>query len=186
MTAKPKSTYVVQWCDVPGSGLEKNLCASPQECRDLAEMTGVVSLSSVQADFKVTRWQRRGLKVAVVVRAEVVQNCVVSLETVSSCLTEPAEWYFKPEAAGQINTEKDAVLLIDPMGEDPADPLIDGRVDLGQLLVEQLCLMIDPFKRSATIEFNDLYKDAQKSYPPPGPDTSPFAVLKQFGKNHRN
>jgi len=176
----------VQWSDVPEGGLEKNMCASPEECRNLAEMSGVVSLSSVKADFKVTRWQRRGLKVAVVVRAEVVQNCVVSLEAVSSCLTEPAEWYFKPESARQKSAEKDAVLLIDPLGEDPADPLIDGRVDLGQLLAEQLCLMVDPFKRAATVEFDGLYKDAQNSSPPPEPDTSPFAILKQIGKNQRN
>jgi len=186
MTAESKATYVVQWSDVPEGGLEKNLCASPQECRKLAEVTGVVSLSNVQADFKITRWQRRGLKVAAVVRAEVVQNCVVSLDTVSSCLAEPAEWCFKPEAAGQANVEKDAVLLIDPMGEDPADLLIDGRVDLERLLAEQLCLMIDPFKRSTTAEFDDLYKDVQESSPPPVPDTSPFAILKQIGKNQRN
>jgi uncharacterized metal-binding protein YceD (DUF177 family) len=148
----------------------------------MAKMLGVVALSQVEAHFKVTRWRKSGLKVIADISADVIQNCVVSLETISSSLNEQFEWVFQPATRPRKEVDKDAVLLIDPLGEDAADLLIDGRIDLGQLLSEHLCLMIDPFIRSENIEFDALYQTSQKLTAPETSNVSPFAVLKQIGK----
>ncbi len=182
MTSKSELTHPVYWTDVSGSGTDKKISATTEECRKLADRLGVISFSRVDAHFKVTRWHRDGLKVVVDIHADVAQSCVVSLETVSSSLNEQAEWYFKPEARPRKNDDPDVVLQIDPLGEDPADPLIDGKVDLGQLLVEHLCLMIDPFARSANVAFDTVYEEVRKSSDQEASNVSPFAVLKQIGK----
>jgi len=185
MTLEPELTYPVFWSDVPNNGVSKKITATTQECRKLAEMLDVVSLSHVEADFEITRWRRSGLKVAADIRADVVQNCVVNLETVSSSLNEQTEWFFKPEVGLKKNNEPETVLQIDPSGEDPADPLIDGRINLGDLLAEHLCLMIDPFMRSPLVEFDAIYENLRESPASGASNISPFAILKQIGKTHK-
>ncbi len=182
MTTDSELTYPLHWTDVPNNGMNIKISATPDECRYLAKTLGIVALSGVDGHFKVTRWRRSGLKVSADISADVVQNCVVSLEKISSSLNEQTEWVFKPSIRPRKEDDKDAVLLIDPLGENPADPLIDGRIDLGQLLSEHLCLMIDPFKRSENIEFDALYQSSQKLTGPETSNVSPFAVLKQMGK----
>lgn len=182
MTTDPELTYPLHWTDVPNSGVRIKISATSQECRYLAKTLDVVALSRVESHFKVTRWRGSGLKVVADINADVVQNCVVSLEKISSSLKEQAEWVFKPLAGPRKKDDEDAVLLIDPLGEDPADSLIDGRIDLGLLLSEHLCLMIDPFIRSENIEFDDFYKNTQNLNEPETSNVSPFAVLKQMGK----
>ena len=182
MTLEPELTYPLFWTDVPAGGVNKKISATKEECRQLAERLGVVSFPHVQAHFTVTRWQGTGLKVVADISAQVVQNCVVSLEAVTSTLNEQTEWFFKPAARPGRTADPDTVLQIDPLGEDPADPLVDGSIDLGELLSEHLCLMIDPFVRSGSVEFEALYADIQKSSAPEATNISPFAVLKQLGK----
>lgn len=185
MTLKPELTYPVFWSDVPQNGVSKKITATTQECRKLAELLDVVSLSQVEADFKITRWRGSGLKVAADIRAEVVQNCVVSLEKISTSLNEQTEWFFKPETRLEKNNEPETVLQIDPSGVDPADPLIEGRINLGDLLAEHLCLMIDPFIRSPLVEFDAICENLRESPASGTSNISPFAILKQIGKNHK-
>jgi len=182
MNTKPELTYPLHWTDVPNSGINVKISATSEECGYLVKMLGVIALTQVEANFKITRWRRSGLKVVADINADVIQNCVVSLEKISSSLNEQAEWVFKPLARPGKEADKDVVLLIDPLGEDPADPLIDGRIDLGQLLSEHLCLMIDPFIRSENIDFDALYQNAQKITASETSNVSPFAVLKKIGK----
>ncbi len=182
MTPTSEMTCLIHWTDVPSKGVRKKIIATEKECEELAEMLDIVALRIIKADFEITRWRGAGLKVTADISAEVEQNCVVSLETISSCEQEQGEWFFKPEARQRKNIDSEAVLQIDPLGEDPADPLVDGRVDLWQLLIEHLCLMIDPFKRSATVEFETVYKDVIETSASDSSSISPFAILKTIGK----
>jgi len=182
MTTETELTYPLHWTDVPNNGMNIKISATSDECCFLAKTMGVVALPQVKAHFKVTRWRRSGLKVVADISVDVIQSCVVSLETIPSSLNEQFEWVFLPAIRPRKGADTDAVLLIDPLGEDPADPLIDGRIDLGQLLSEHLCLMIDPFIRSENIDFDDLYQNVQKLTEPETSNVSPFAVLKQIGK----
>lgn len=182
MTSNFELTYPLHWTDVPNNGVRKKISASQVECEELAKTLGVVSLSQVNADFEITRWRRTGLKIIADIRVDVVQDCVVSLENISSRLQEQAEWFFLPQTRPKKDTDVEIVLQIDPLAGDPADPLVDGKVDLGQLLTEHLCLMIDPFKRSDSVDFETMYKDVQGKTATELSTASPFAVLKTIDK----
>jgi uncharacterized metal-binding protein YceD (DUF177 family) len=56
--------------------------------------------------------------------------------------------------------------------DDPPDPIIAGRIDLGALVTEFLALSLDPYPRKPGVEFEDA---------PTAPDDrleeSPFAKL---------
>ena len=62
-------------------------------------------------------------------------------------------------------------------GEDPPDPIVDGRIDLGALAVEFLALALDPYPRKPGAEFT----------PPPeeAPPDSPFDALPEMAKKKR-
>jgi len=182
MTPTSEMTCLIHWTDVTGKGARKKIIATEKSCVELAKMLDIVALREVKADFQITRWRGAGLKVTADISADVEQNCVVSLEAISSCVQEQGEWFFKPEAQSRKNTDNEVVLQIDPLGEDPADPLVDGRVDLWQLLIEHLCLMIDPFKRSATAELGTVYNDVMETPASESSNNSPFAILKTIGK----
>jgi len=186
MTVELVISQTIHCTDVPEGGLNKNISATPEECRKLAQMLGVIELSNLEASFVITRWHRKGLKIKAEISADVVQNCVVSLETISSSLKEDAQWCFKPEPRASKDTDKDIVVMVDPLGEDPADILLEGKVDLGELLAEHLCLMIDPFIRSPAVDFETFYSDAQTPELSEASNVSPFAILKQIGKNEKN
>lgn len=182
MTSKLEMTCQIHWADVPKSGVNKKLSATQKECQDLAGSLGVLAFQHVEADFKITRWRSSGLKLIADIRAEVVQNCVVSLETVSSSLDEQMEWHFLPVEKLRKDADTEIVLQIDPLGDDPADALVDGKVDLGTLVAEHLCLMIDPFVRASAVEFDDVFEDVKKSHALETAEISPFAVLDQLRK----
>ncbi len=182
MTSNSELTYPLHWTDVPNNGVQKKISASQVECKELAKTLDVVSISQVNAQFEITRWRRTGLKITADIRAEVVQDCVVSLENICSRLHEQAEWFFLPQIRSTKNTDMETVLQIDPLGGDPADPLVDGKVDLGQLLTEHLCLMIDPFKRSDSVDFETMYKDVQGKTANEFSTASPFAILETIDK----
>jgi len=182
MTPNSEMTCLIHWTDVPNKGVRKKIIATDMECEKLAKMLNVVALREVNADFEITRWRGSGLKVTADISADVEQNCVISLEAISSSEHEQAEWFFKPEARSRKNIDSEAVLQIDPLGEDPADLLVEGRVDLWQLLIEHLCLMIDPFKRAASVEFDTVYTEVMGSSAPENSKISPFAILKTMGK----
>ncbi len=182
MAPTSEMTCLIHWTDVPSNGMRKKIIASEKECEELAKMLDVVALYRLKADFEIIRWRGAGLKVTADISADVEQSCVVSLETISSRVQEQDEWFFIPEVRPKKNIDSEVVLQIDPLGEDPADPLVDGRVDLWQLLIEHLCLMIDPFKRSATVEFETVYQDVMETSAPDSSSVSPFAILKTIGK----
>lgn len=181
MTEKSEISYPVHVTDIPRSGLVKKISGTPTECEALAQLLSVEDVVSVDAEFKIARWHKEGLRISAHIIVDVVQNCVVSLEPISSHLEEREEWKFKPETATRPgkNEKLQDLLLIDPFGEDPADILEAGQIDLFALLSEHLCLMIDPFVRSPSIEFDDVYNQAVDHGEPVEEKVSPFAILKQ-------
>lgn len=184
MTHDPELHRPIHSTDVPKGGVNQKILATEEECQLLALRLDVERIEGFKAHVKVTRWRRDGLKVMADIHADVVQNCVVSLEPIASHLEEQAVWHFKPEARFKSDDKqaKADELLIDPMGEDPADPLVDGVIDLGEILIEHLCLMIDPFARSPEADFEEVYKDAGTKDKLAPDNVSPFAVLKEMVK----
>ena len=172
--------------DVPRGGLVKKIRGTSAECIALAEILSVEKVESVEAEFKIGRWHKEGLRISVHIVIDVVQTCVVSLEPISSHLDESEDWRFKPETVKRPgkNEKLQDLLLIDPFGEDPADILEEGQVDLFALLSEHLCLMIDPFVRSPLVDFDEVYPQVEGPKEAVEEKVSPFAILKQrMGKD---
>jgi len=106
------------------------------------------------------------------VHAEITQVCVVSLEPFAASVDEPVDVRFVPvEVAERARrAREDDAEIVEVGGEDPPDPIVDGKIDLGALAAEFFALGLDPYPRKPGVAF-DPPQDAQ------GGEESPFAAL---------
>ena len=76
--------------------------------------------------------------------ADVVQSCVVTLEPVAATVVEPSSTGC---SARKCPSEALDEVEIDAEAELP-EPVVDGRLDLGEILAQELSLALDPYPRS--------------------------------------
>ncbi|MCB1542619.1 MAG: DUF177 domain-containing protein, partial [Rhodoblastus sp.] len=144
--------------EVPPQGADVVLEADASERDRLAQLNGLVALSSAAATLHATRRGREGLHVTGEVRARLTQTCVVSLEDFESEIVESIDVEFEPARAKPVRDEgermsrrrRDARPPVEEDEEgmddlDAPDEIVDGRVDLGALAAEFLTLGIDPY-----------------------------------------
>ncbi|MFZ2869591.1 YceD family protein [Zavarzinia sp.] len=164
-------------------GRTEKLTATPAECAALARRFDIISVESLRAEIELRPHRRDGLALTGRLVADVTQACVVSLEPVPAHVEVAFERVFEPGAedpeAG-FSVED----LFDPDAEDPPEPLIDGIVDLGEVVAEELALSLDPYPRAPGAEIPAQYRAepedaAEKAESTKAQGTHrPFAVLK--------
>ncbi len=158
--------------DIPETGQHFDLVADAGVRAAVARVAGLRELSRLQASFDVKRHSAGGLHVTGVVSATVGQNCVVTLEPLTSEVEEAVDLVFVPKAP--VAPEEGETVPRDVKWGDP-EPLVGGLVDLGALAVEFLILGLDPYPRKQDAVFE-----------PPQSRTSeegPFAALAKLAKN---
>jgi uncharacterized metal-binding protein YceD (DUF177 family) len=157
--------------EIPDTGLHIEIDAPAATRASVARLAAVRDLPQLSAVFDLTR---RGARVHVAgqVRARVAQTCVVTLEPVVSAVEEAVDLVFAPVSGAPPAAEADSKEL--KLDDEPPEPLVDGRVDLGAIATELLLLGIDPYPRKAGAEFS----------PPKVDDDGarPFAALETLKK----
>jgi hypothetical protein len=151
-----------------------DLVATAAECEAVADELGLEAVRSLRGKLTVFRQARGVLQVEGEVRADIDQICVVTLEPFGSEIVEPVSIKFAPEVApGTPPRKVDVAEAVEvSMDEDPPDPIINGRVDLGAVVVEFLALGLDPYPRKPGVEFTpDPVLDDEPTA------ESPFAAL---------
>ena len=162
---------------VPDTGLNITLCANEAECAALADAYGLVAVQTFEADFHVRKHGPESYEVSGVLHAFVTQTCGVSLEPFETLVSAPVEVNFTSSRqllggpASRKMTAAGAANFAGP--QDPPDPIIDGRIDLGALAAEFLALNLDLYPRKPGVTFADMYVGGEAS----GTD-SPFAGLR--------
>jgi uncharacterized metal-binding protein YceD (DUF177 family) len=158
---------------LPGEGRVVKLAPSEQERAAIADLLGLGGLPEFTA--KVTLKSFAGgemVRVTGSLSAHVLQTCGITLEPVESDVCEDINRVFAFTVPESDNAKE---MELDPEGAEPPDPVIEGHIDLGEVVVQQLSLGLDPFPRAPGAEFD----------PPKGVNdpvqASPFAVLAGLG-----
>lgn len=150
------------------------IAADATERQALARRFALVGLDRLEARLTlVPADDRRGLDVEGRLIAEVIQSCVVTLDPVRANI----DVVFRRAYAVEPPPEDDGDLgpsLLDTV--DPPDPIVDGTVDLGEAVAEELALALDPFPRAAGVTFEEFSKKINKSNKLED-KSHPFAVL---------
>ena len=141
-------------------GLAIEVEAKLDELPAIASRLRVLALASLHCAFKLRRVGASTVEAEGVLRAQVTETCVVSLDPFSHDVQEAFTVHFVPSGAENDDPDPEAVDQI---------PYTGGAADLGEAAVEQLALALDPFPRKPGAVLPD---EATEETP------SPFAALR--------
>ena len=144
---------------IPAAGQSVEVNATQEECAAVALRLGISAVHSLNAHFELHPEANGEVRASGRLSARLARTCVVSLDDFDTTQREVFRLRFVP--AGTEATDPD------PESEDDI-PYDGGLIDLGEALVEQLALDLDPYPRMPDATLPD---EAQSG------DVSPFAAL---------
>jgi uncharacterized metal-binding protein YceD (DUF177 family) len=141
----------------------------------IAARFGIEAVERFEADISLRRTPIGQIHLQGSIEADVVQECVVSLEPVRSAIRETFEVYYsealQESALGGDLTMDDELW---------PDPIADGKIDVGEAATEQLGLALDPYPRREGVEFKAPLADAG-----PASTQKPLAALAELAAKQR-
>lgn len=159
---------------------EKKLRANSDECDALKMRFSIDDLKQFSAQVQLQRsgsGKRLKVNVSGHLEALLTQTCVVTLEPFVSQVKTEFNILFENNVV-----ERDDHWDLDLKDEDPPEPIIDGVIDLGELVAQCLSLEIEQHPKKPGIE-SDLaaVKQTNRSAQDEDPATkNPFEVLKNL------
>lgn len=175
---KPPFTYMVKVGHISHNPLEVHLEADERERAALAKLWDVVSVEELQADLKIRRWKKDGVKVFGDIKGRLIQTCVVSLEPIESVIFETIDQIYVPEGSplARIPANDQNEMIIDPDGPDLPEAFVGDAIDAGAIVAEFAAMGIDPYPRKPDATFASKTETLDEKDKKP----SPFAVLKNL------
>lgn len=194
MSLPPSEWFVPFSIDsVPQNGKTLHLTAEPENLKAIAKRLDVLEVKNLSADVSA-ELQNGGhiLYLHGTFTAGIVQECVKTLEPIESHIADSFEaWYAAHDRAVSFSRAKqnlkameegDEVQILDE--KDDPEPLVDGQVDLGEVIIQFLSLSVDPFPRKHGDEDEAEADQGDKVIPMTKSDTAvrpnPFAALKNW------
>ncbi len=155
----------------------REISAEAPERDALARRFGLVRLDKLTAVLDLQRQAGEVIHVSGHLSADAVQRCVVSLAPVPAHIETDFEVSYGGAAAQ--GDEGD----IDPIGIDAPEPLVEGRIDLGEALAQQLAVALDPYPRAPGASLGpDGFTVGPAGATGEGGGKQPFAVLAALKK----
>ncbi len=139
---------------LPQRGLPVVIEADARQREALAAAHDLVSVERYRAELLVSPWKRNGVKVAGAVKAKITQECVVTLEPMTSTISETVEGLFLPADSklGREGFDGGGEILLDAEGPDSPETFSGDTIDVGALAEEFFGLAIDLYPRKPGAE----------------------------------
>ncbi|MFC4270890.1 hypothetical protein GQF03_04090 [Sneathiella chungangensis] len=171
-----------RWMNVERIGREPHsfdIQATEEECAALATSLGILGLERLQASGSLVRQSSNGqIALSGRVTATAVQACVVTLEPVPETIDEEFTVFYTFDPKDLVVEDLDKVVGMDE--PDLPELIVGGRINLADMIAEQIVLALDPYPRSenapedlSDAEALDRAKKEQGVY-------QPFANLKDL------
>ena len=164
----PEFSYEIDISDVGRAGKTFHLKANDAERMKIAIRLKTPSVEKLEGEMKVTA-TKTAVRVVGEIAADLTRECVASLEPMHETVAESFEIDFSRIPPETEEEDLDAPEYLD-----------GASLDLGELLVQQLSLAMDPFPRKEGAQsLAEAYAPQEK--------VSPFAALKgALGKSDDN
>lgn len=159
--------------------------ATPDELKALTKRLLIDGLKSLKGRAIVQILPNDNVRADVSFEAHAEQHCGVTLEPITSNISAAYTTTYSKEIDEDWGLDDEESQDQDEY-IDPVEPIIDGKIDLGEMCIEQLALEIDPFPRVQGATFDGY------SALPKGLDASafekknPFAALAQLKTTKEN
>lgn len=188
----PELSRIVIADKVTTAGGHEVVTATEAECAALAQRFDLISLSGLTAKLRLRRVRGEFIKITGEVTADVVQRCVVTLDPVPGHVQEDFSALFAPDhliPKEEEDAESDHFQYLGG-DEDFPEPMPGGRIDIGELVAQNLSLALDPYPRVPGVEFTPILEDYDPTtqdnggdLPPEPPRQNPFAALSRLKKS---
>lgn len=133
-----------------------SLACSAEECRLLSDRFGFIKIGNVTAELRIDRVGPDTWDVTGWMSAEVVQPCIATGEPVA----ETVDFAIEERYVRATSDDEEVVV-----GPEDAEPLVDGCIDLGEIVAQSLALGARSWPRKA--DAPDRYEagDTGKNHP---------------------
>jgi len=170
---------------LPRAGISCWFEADERECKRIAERYGLNEMRSLTVSAKITRRKKLGYAVTGTIQATLVQSCVVTLKPVEETIDEPFERVLvqreQPSADAPDEGEvREVEFSLDDA--DPPEPFTGPEIDIGDIVLEEFALHLNPYPRHPDAEEWDVthYAGPDSNGDGEGKADNPFAVLRQL------
>ncbi|CAA7621715.1 DUF177 domain-containing protein [Magnetospirillum sp. SS-4] len=167
---QPEFSRPVQVSQLPARVSRQAIAAEPAERHALVGRLGLIELKSLSASLSLELLGGGLVRVNGQLTAKVVQACVVTLAPLEAVVEDEFEVTFGPPDV-ELDTGNEIELSWE--SEDPPDPIVDGCIDLGEVVVEHLALALDPFPRAP----GAVFEPPKEQDDVPDGKPNPFAAL---------
>jgi hypothetical protein len=187
-SANPGWSYLVDQGEIGATPMHKKLKAGEADLKLVAKRLEIPSVESLSSELELQRvpGNKAVIHVTGILKSNVVQICGVSGVPVKNYIEEEFEgWFSDPTAYASIAKARhekagkiaDVEIPILDEREDP-EPMINGKIDLGDLICQYLSLGLDPYPRAHGVVAPELSEDQQKEIS--AGRRNPFEALKDW------
>lgn len=174
--------------DLDGRETKLTIEPSEEELEDMARRLGVIAIKDVKADLRINL--EHAIHVQGQFTATITQECAVTLEPFDTALSEPVEGWFADKDSmvsfAAAKREREAAIshgeieLLDE--KDDPEPVINGVIDLGELVTQHISLAIPAYPRKEGVEYQ--FTDENVKIDEKSPlRKNPFEALKDWKEN---
>lgn len=157
---------------IPDTGLARDIEATPDQRKAIAELGGLVSIGSARAELLLSPVKGGTVHVTGRVRGHLEQTCVVTLDPVAADFDETIDLIFAPPSQiRELAESVDEDIESEDETPDPPEPIENGFIDIGKLATDAIFLGLDPYPRKPDAVFEPVVEV-------PNPEEHPFAALK--------
>ncbi len=162
-SAESPVSFLANVARLPQKGMPVVIEADADQRVRLAEDHGLVSVKRYRADLLVAPWKRHGVKVTGTVEAEIVQECVVTLDPLDARISEEFDAVFLPEDSklGRLGFHRGGEIVLNSDGPDSPETFSGDTIDVGTLAEEFFALAIDPYPRKSDASLPQAGDDAE-------------------------
>jgi len=176
---KPELSRIVR---VEKLGLQEytqDFQANDRELKALTERFKIESLDALSAQVSLQLLTNGDVLMSASFQARMTQTCVVTLAPIFSEISSGFTMTYTegPDAEGG-HDEEEFVDLDDDI--ELSEAIIEGKIDIGEAVSEQLALEIDPFPRVKGAKFDGYFTGTKAESEQVPEKRNPFAVLSKL------
>ena len=142
---------------------------------------GVVGCEAIDVRYRIRAVAGDGFRLEGSYKSKVTQACIVSLEPIAEVVDGDLNVEFTPDPAvrsGKDSKDGTDADKGDPFAEADIEPIENGMIDIGRVIVEELMAGLDPYPRAAGSQFDWQDPVAAKAKTPAENPFAKLAVLK--------
>ncbi len=157
----------------------------------LVKRLGLHGIDNMKAELRLQRQQvNKVIHITGRITANLQQKCVVSMEPVEEHVEDEFEaWYAEPNQAVSFTKARRERMSAKEQEEQPIleefddpEPVIDGKIDLGELVTQYLSLALNPYPRAEGVDYK---AEASLEVAEEGTYDNPFAALKDWKEREK-